>query len=99
MLQGTLNIEKLTIEEGELNLIIYPDSTTNILRATRPESSEDDTSGAEIFLNNVSIKNLTVQYKNNLGQSEVQFKINKLNNNFFIYQNVITIINNINCII
>ena len=88
LIRGTINVEKLTIDEGEFTFIIYSDSTTNLMNAVAEMSSKEDTSKTDIILKNVTIYDLSVNFKNFLGNSDGILKINQLNNNIAILENV-----------
>jgi AsmA protein len=84
LIQGNINVEKLTIEGGKINLIVHPDSSINLMNALGRTSSEEDTSATELILKNVTITDVVLNYKNNIGHHEAILRIERWTNNLAI---------------
>jgi uncharacterized protein involved in outer membrane biogenesis len=89
LIQGSINIEKLTIEGGKFNLIVYPDSSINLLNALGSTSSEEDTSKMEFILKNVMIMDLNLLYENNIGNQKAAFRVDRWTNNLALRRDLI----------
>jgi len=89
LIQGNINVEKLTVEGGQFNLIVYPDSSINLLNAIGISSSEEDTTATELILKNVSIVDLNLNYRNDIGHHEARLKLDRLTNNISFKNNLI----------
>lgn len=100
LFSSRINISEITFEGGIFNLIIYPDSQTNLQKALKmdsgavkivqEESSEtipDTTSDLNIQIDNLEIIDLQVSLENQFKKNKVQLKINELQSEFSYSKN------------
>lgn len=74
ILSGEYNIEKLVLENANLNLIVFDDSTNNFTIFQKPRESKKGV--VEIDLQKVVLKDVKVSYLNKPSDQEYVFTIN-----------------------
>ena len=102
LFSSRINISEITFEGGIFNLIIYPDSQTNLQKALKMDSSTvkivqeessetipDTTSDLNLQIDNLKIIDLQVGLENQFKKNKVQLKINELQSEFSYSENQI----------
>ena len=90
LVKGNVNVSKVFLENGTINLIAYSDSTFNLMRAigTEPDTTikVDDTisksSDFELNLDKIVLKKVHILYENVLKQTHSSYQINHLDASF-----------------
>ena len=98
LLSGNINISKITLKSGRLRILTYPDSSVNLLNAIgidkdpEPDKgiaiAEADTSktkdklGKFLAINDLTIKNVTVEFESRVFERKSSFYIENLNASF-----------------
>jgi len=98
LLAGNINVTNVTVQGGQIRIITYPDSTTNLGNAILSNDNSDvvdelvfeevdtltTTAELEKFLaiNNVTIKDVTVGFENRVVDRKISLHINNLSASF-----------------
>jgi AsmA protein len=90
-----IKASSFTIEGGNLNIVVYPDSVTNLEKALRMKSDTnkiiqegpaetitDTASGLNLQINNLEIIDLQLGLENQFKKNRVQLRINELESEF-----------------
>lgn len=99
LVKGNVNVSKILLENGTINLIAYSDSTFNLMRAigTEPDTTikVDDTiskpSDFELNLDKIVLKKVHILYENMLEQTHSSYQINHLDASFNYWPDTIKI--------
>ncbi|HSW55900.1 MAG TPA: AsmA-like C-terminal region-containing protein [Ignavibacteriaceae bacterium] len=102
LFSSRINVSEITFEVGSLNIIVYPDSQTNLQKALKIKSGTekivkeetadtvtDTTSGLNLQIDNLEIIDLQLALENQLKKNKLQLKINELQSEFSYSENKI----------
>ena len=97
LINGKIDVSRITLEQGEIYLIKYPDSTINLLNAVGVYNNSDskvndkneeltDTlkqdAGLDILLQKVELKDITFKYKDFTKNDSLEIKLENLKASF-----------------
>ena len=95
LVQGNIRISEATVENGNINLRIYPDSSFNLLNAVSPSEeispdssvqNPDDSVKIDFSLKRIHFNNIDLQFINDLSQRKTLLHLNDLKTQL-IYNN------------
>ncbi|MBN2697633.1 MAG: hypothetical protein JXR52_02305 [Bacteroidales bacterium] len=97
LLRGDININKAGLSDGELNIIQYDDSTTNIENAVgsrfmkKKETPEIDRDSMQMTINldHLRISNLEINYVDNITRNHAKMELREVSNRFSYFRDFI----------
>lgn len=102
LFSSRINVSEITFEVGSLNIIVYPDSQTNLEKALKKitdkekivkeetaDTVTDTTSGLNLQIDNLEIIDLQLGLENQFKKNKLQLKINELQSEFSYSENKI----------
>ncbi|MEE9462732.1 MAG: hypothetical protein V3V53_12920, partial [Bacteroidales bacterium] len=87
LIRGNINVSKVSLRNGNIRLVRYPDSTLNLLNAFNPyeqkvERSVPDSSGAELDLDQISLYKIQIEFDDRVESDIEALVIKKLRASF-----------------
>lgn len=86
LIQGSYHIEKISVQNGHLDVIRYPNGDINLLLAKGIESSPPDTTDTSFYidLKNLLIEDFTIRYEDQTSGQDIVAKIDQLDSKITI---------------
>ena len=104
LIAGKINISKITLTDGQLNLVQYPDSTINLIRALSSPLSDsttlsvdtsttqqNDSTAMDIRLDGITLNNIRFNLENFTHGGQSQIDINNLKASVKFQKNILNI--------
>ena len=87
LIRGKINVSKVSLRNGNMRLVRYPDSTLNLLNAFEPyeqkvEGSIPDSSGTELDLDQISLYKIQIEFDDRVESDKEALLMKRLKASF-----------------